>query len=224
MKNSEKKTLSENEVSEFLISNPDFFIKNPQVLNSIEITHESGAAVSLIQKQVEILRSNYNSTTSNLLDLLNEAKINENIFDSAKKFILKLIEASSIEEIVLITEKTFIDEFGATKSKLLFFTEQSQNLPRGRVRSPSKATKILGKILKPNQIYLGLLKEKDLNFIFNDKVNLMSSLLVPLKTHSISALLAIGTNKPDKYDIDYDTLFLDLITDVISKLIDKHNF
>ena len=62
-----KKSLSEKEVEQFLLLNPDFLSKNSHILNALEIMHETGGAVSLIQKQVELLRENYNSTSNNLL-------------------------------------------------------------------------------------------------------------------------------------------------------------
>ena len=75
-----KKSLNEKEVEQFLLLNPDFLSKNSHILNALEIVHETGGAVSLIQKQVELLRENYNSTSNNLLGLIEIAKNNENIF------------------------------------------------------------------------------------------------------------------------------------------------
>ena len=65
-----KKALNEKEVEQFLLLNPDFLSKNSHILNALEIVHETGGAVSLIQKQVELLRENYNSTSNNLLGLI----------------------------------------------------------------------------------------------------------------------------------------------------------
>ena len=54
-----KKNIDPKQVEEFLILNPDFLKTNSHILNSVEIVHETGGAVSLIQKQVEMLRNNY---------------------------------------------------------------------------------------------------------------------------------------------------------------------
>ena len=121
MSTDKKNKLSNKEIAEYLILNPNFFKENPEVLNSIEIVHDSGAAVSLIQKQVELLRSNYNSTTDKLMELLGIAKNNEDIFILTKELILSLIDALSIEEIVVLLEKSFVADFGAKNSKVLFF-------------------------------------------------------------------------------------------------------
>ena len=82
MSTDKKNKLSNKEIAEYLILNPNFFKENPEVLNSIEIVQDSGAAVSLIEKQVELLRSNYNSTTDKLIEILGIAKNNEDIFNS----------------------------------------------------------------------------------------------------------------------------------------------
>ena len=63
MNDKKKHNPSTKEVADYLILNPNFFKENPEVLNSLEIVHESRAAVSLIQRQDELLRTDYNSTT-----------------------------------------------------------------------------------------------------------------------------------------------------------------
>ena len=60
-----KNSIDPKQVEEFLILNPDFLKTNSHILNAIEIIHETGGAVSLIQRQVEMLRKNYDSTSEN---------------------------------------------------------------------------------------------------------------------------------------------------------------
>ena len=223
MSTDKKYKVSNKEIAEYLILNPNFFKENPEVLNSIEIIHESGAAVSLIQKQVELLRSNYNSTTDKLMELLGIAKNNEDIFILTKELILSLINASSIEEIVALIEKSFVADFGAKKSKVLFFTESSKNLPKGRVKNPAEARNILGNLLKPGKIFCGEVNKKVAKFIFNQKTGVKEMALVPLNSSSLLGLIALGSDQPGKYSDNKDTLFLDFIAEVVSKLIDSHN-
>jgi len=223
MSTDKKNKVSNKEIAEYLILNPNFFKENPEVLNSIEIIHESGAAVSLIQKQVELLRSNYNSTTDKLMELLGIAKNNEDIFILTKELILSLINASSIEEIVALIEKSFVADFGAKKSKVLFFTESSKNLPKGRVKNPAEARNILGNLLKPGKIFCGEVNKKVAKFIFNQKTGVKEIALVPLNSSSLLGLIALGSDQPGKYSDNKDSLFLDFIAEVVSKLIDSHN-
>ena len=218
-----KNQISSKEIAEYLILNPDFFKQNPEVLNSIEIVHESGSAVSLIQKQVELLRSNYNSTTNKLTEILSVAKSNVDIFSLTKTLILSLIETSSVEEMVSLLERSFESDFGTKISRVLFFTETSKNLPKGRLRRPAEATKILGKILKSSKIYCGEIDKEVATFIFEKKSKVRESALVPLSCNSLNGLIALGTDEIGKYDSNKDTIFLDFIAEVVSKLVDSHN-
>ena len=113
--------------------NPDFLSSNSHILNSIEIVHETGGAVSLIQKQVEMLRQNYESTSSNLLQLLDIAKNNEGIFEKTKKLILELIVCRNLTDVVSMTEDTFKREFKADACKVLFFKENNQKNSRNHL-------------------------------------------------------------------------------------------
>ena len=63
-----KKSIDAKQVEEFLVLNPDFLSNNSHILDSIEIVHKTGGAISLIQKQVEVLRKNYYSPTTVILD------------------------------------------------------------------------------------------------------------------------------------------------------------
>jgi len=223
MSTDKKNKLSNKEIAEYLILNPNFFKENSEVLNSIEIVHESGAAVSLIQKQVELLRSNYNSTTDKLMELLGTAKNNEDIFILTKKLILRLIDSSSIEEIVAILENSFVKDFGAKNSKVLFFSESSKDLPKGRMKNPTEATNILQGLLKPGKIFSGAVNEDVAKFIFNQKTGVKEIALVPLNSSSLLGLIALSSDQQGKYSDKKDTLFLDFIAEVVSKLIDGHN-
>ena len=105
----------------------------------------------------------------------------------------------------------------------MFFTETSKNLPKGRLRRPAEATKILGKILKPSKIYCGEIDKEVATFIFEKKSKVRESALVPLSCNSLNGLIALGTDEIGKYDSNKDTIFLDFIAEVVSKLVDSHN-
>lgn len=223
MKQVKSNQISSKEIAEFLILNPEFFKENPEVLNSIEIVHETGSAVSLIQKQVEILRSNYNSTSDQLMEFLVVAKNNEKIFSLTKKLILSLIEANNIGEIVSLLEKSFKYDFGAKSSRVLFFAKASKNIPSGKLKSPSDASEILGTLLKQKVIYSGKINKKISSFVFDKKSNIKESVLIPLKCKSLKGLIALSSDEIGKYDKEKDTLFLDFIAEVVSRLVDSHN-
>ena len=177
MNDKKKHNPSAKEVADYLILNPNFFKEHPEVLNSIEIVHESGAAVSLIQRQVELLRTDYNTTTDRLMELLANAKNNDDIFNLTKKLILDLINARNLEEITSILEERFKKDFGADESRLIFFSESNKNIPRGRVKNPVESANKLADLMKPGELFCGEVKQEITKFIFNIFWNFYSASL-----------------------------------------------
>ena len=220
-----KKDLKEKDVVEFLLMNPNFFKSNPDVLNALEITHNSEGTVSLVQKQVENLRNDYNSTLENLAQFLENAKENERIFSLTKKITLALLEQENITDLIGELEKRFINDFGASVCKVLFFGGEINKLPKGRVVGKDLAIKSLGELIKPNQIYSGPIDvdSKAKKFLFGNKESIKECVLVSLKTKSVTAILMLGSDTNDKYSPEKDSLFLEFISDVASSLIDRHN-
>ena len=214
---------SAKEVADYLILNPNFFKENPEVLNSIEIVHDSGAAVSLIQRQVELLRTDYNSTTDKLMELLANAKNNDDIFILTKKLILDLIDASNIEEITVLLEKRFKKDFGADESRLMFFTESNKNIPKGRIKNPAESADRLAGLMKPGESFYGEVKQDITQFIFNDETAIKEVALIPLTGNTLKGMIALGSSRQGKYTENKDTLFLDFVAEVVSGLIDNHN-
>jgi len=220
-----KKDLKERDVAEFLLMNPNFFKSHPDVLNALEITHNSEGTVSLVQKQVENLRNDYNSTLENLAQFLENAKENERIFSLTKRITLALLEQENITDLIEELEKRFINDFGASVCKVLFFGGEINKLPKGRVVGKDLAIKSLGELIKPNQIYSGPIDvdSKAKKFLFGNKESIKECVLVSLKTKSVTAILMLGSDTNDKYSPEKDSLFLEFISDVASSLIDRHN-
>ena len=218
-----KKSLNEKEVEQFLLLNPDFLSKNSHILNTLEIVHETGGAVSLIQKQVELLRENYNSTSNNLLGLIEIAKNNESIFLRTKDLILDLILCKNSIDIISLAERRFEGQFQADKCKLLIFRE-NLNLPKGRIIDPKEAHGVFGKKYNAVDIYCGSINKKESNYIFKKKSGIVECVLVPIKSPDCPGLLALGSKKEGVYSNDYDSMFLEFVAQVLANLIERNNY
>ena len=57
-----------------LKSNPDILIRHPELVAELEVPHQSGGAVSLIERQVSSLRESVKNTEKRMLDLINLLK------------------------------------------------------------------------------------------------------------------------------------------------------
>jgi len=67
-------------VADFLLAHPSFLEDHPELLSALQISHHSGSrTVSLVERQVEVLRQRYKALELRLADLLRHGEENEAI-------------------------------------------------------------------------------------------------------------------------------------------------
>lgn len=116
--------LSNESVLRFLTSNPDFFVHNQDVLPRLRIPHETGKAVSLIEKQVSVLRSKCGTLENSLRDLISVARENENLHQRLHVLLQDIVSATSLEDIVTLTRTSLRENFNADEVHMLLFAEK----------------------------------------------------------------------------------------------------
>ena len=97
------KSLKPEEVINFLKKNPDFFIEYPDAIESLEIKHESGEAVSFIEKQVELIKAKNLETSTKLKEFIINAKENEILFLKIKKLIGIILNSEDLERLLTLS-------------------------------------------------------------------------------------------------------------------------
>lgn len=67
-------------VADFLLAHPTFLEDHPELLSALQISHQSGSrTVSLVERQVEVLRQRYKALELRLADLLRHGEENDAI-------------------------------------------------------------------------------------------------------------------------------------------------
>ena len=89
--NDKNSTLSADQVASYLKQHPDFFINRDSLLAEITLPHESGQAISLLERQVKILRERSIESRHTLNQLLETAKYNDQLFNVTRALILALL-------------------------------------------------------------------------------------------------------------------------------------
>ena len=216
------KKISESQVVKYLNDNPDFFLKNPDSLEDLDIKHESGEAVSLIEKQVEIIKKKSLLTNSKLSEFLTNAEFNQKLFIKVQKLILIILKAKKIDNLSDQVELFFKKEFGTEKCKLFFFTqEELYDLSAEKIISPEIATPLFSDIFKENAIYLGGLKSELSALVFGSKAMIEEGAICKFSSDKIAGTLALGSSKKGKFSKDSETLFLEFVLAVLSHKIDS---
>jgi uncharacterized protein YigA (DUF484 family) len=98
---SENIELSEQEVVTYLEKHPDLLQKYDALLEKMQIPHKTGTGmISLIERQVEILREKNASQEDKLNILINNARINEELTEKLHRYSLHLSSTSGLVELM----------------------------------------------------------------------------------------------------------------------------
>ena len=98
---SENIELNEQGVIAYLKKHPDFLQKHDDLLASMQVPHIAGTGmVSLIERQVEVLREKNSIQETRLNVLVNNARINEDLTEKLHRYSLHLCSTKGLAELV----------------------------------------------------------------------------------------------------------------------------
>ncbi len=216
-------TIKEDNVVQYLRSHKDFFLKHTDLLAEIDLPHHSGQAVSLVEKQVSILRERNIEMRQRLSNLLDNARENDRLFDRTKRLVLALLECRTLEEFVSALYYSFNNEFNIHYTRLILFGSNGVNVGDARLESMQTARQAIGERLKNGKAVSGGIDIKEMQFLFdNDAQNIGSAAMVVLTRGDILGVLAIGNQDPSYYHSSMGTLFLGYIGEVLNRLLPKY--
>jgi hypothetical protein len=216
--------LDPEQIAAYLQQHPDFFVARQELLGDLFLPHESGPAVSLVERQVSILRERNIDMRHRLSKLLDNARDNDKLFDKTKRLVLTLLEGQDFADIIDALHYCFDREFGIHFTSMIMFGNPDK-VPssQARVVSLAEARDNLGTLLKNNRAMCGTLGRKELTFIFGKHADDIGSVAtVPLVHGTTFGLLAIGNRDPQYYRSSMGTLFLGYIAEVLNRLLPKY--
>ena len=103
----------EDSVMRYLRDNPDFFGRHPTLLTDLSLPHDSGQAISLVERQVAILRERNIDMRRRLTHLVGAANDNDTLFEKTRRFTLHALDCESLDAIDGVLADTLIDDFAA---------------------------------------------------------------------------------------------------------------
>ncbi|MFZ5723613.1 MAG: DUF484 family protein [Pseudomonadota bacterium] len=211
--------LSEEQVAKFLRSHPDFFATHPELLADLKIPHENGSAVSLVERQVSVLRERNVELRERLNGLLSIARDNDVIFEKTRALVLTLLEAQDLAAATQALSQSLLDDFGmAAMSVILFDAGVEAPPPRVQLVDAAAAESRMGGLLKGRRVVCGVLRPEELAWAFGSAADAVgSAAIVPLVFHGNLGLLAIGARDPQHFKSGMDTLFVGHIGDVLAR-------
>ena len=213
------KPLDSETVAAYLSLHPEFFIDHDELIPELRIPHQRGDTVSLVERQVKLLRERNIEMRHRLSQLMDVARDNDRLFDKTRRLVLDLLDASSLEEVVSCVEDSLRREFQVPFVSLILFSEAP--LPVGRSVSSAEAHQAIGGLLAGGKTICGVLREHELNFLFGgeDGAQVGSAAVVSISYQGLHGVLAIGSADPQHYKSSLGTLFLGYIAEVLARVV-----
>lgn len=219
----------EKQVVKFLRDNPDFFERHRDLLADMTLPHDNGGAISLIEKQVSILREQKDLHKKRLQQLISNAQINERLSQHINALILSLLDTQDLEQVLEIVQTRLSKDFEADAVVVRLFNTGHPSLSHRReiIDWSEPVMGAFEKVIKERRPVCGRLKHGQLESLFNDDAGqIRSAALIPLVENENSktcyGLLAIGSQNRDRFQADMGTMFLSHIGKILSRVLHRY--
>ena len=215
----------EESIAAYLQHNPDFFERHQPLLARLRLPHvRGGSTISLVERQIEVLREKHASLEGKLAELVQVARGNDAIAEKLHRFTRRLLGAASREEAIARIETSLREDFDAFHGVLVLIGESGNSTEQRFVRyirADDPNLKSFETLFASGKPRCGQARDSQREFLFgSDATDIGSIALVPLGEKGTVGLLAIGSTDRDRFHPGMSTEFLarmgELIADSLS--------
>src|SRR5580698_5781913 len=115
----------EESIAAYLQHHPEFFERHQALLARLRLPHvRGGSTISLVERQIEVLREKHAALEGKLADLVQVARGNDAIAEKLHRFTRRLLGASSRAEAIARVETSLREDFDAFHAVLVLIGEQ----------------------------------------------------------------------------------------------------
>ncbi len=215
--------LTQEQVADYLRANPDFFLEQDELLRSLTLPHDSGRAISLVERQVHLFREQRDTLRRELVELVSIARHNDRLFEKSKRLLMQVIEAKTLNDMAAAIDDSIRGDFGLDAASVLLFSDaEPPEQAEGALHIVDKAQarERLGALLEGDRAVCGQFRESERQFLFPDRDEPIASVaLVPLRHDGLVGVFAVGSCEPGYFDQSMGSLFLSYISDTLSRLL-----
>ena len=218
---------SETLIADYLQSNPDFFERHSSLLSKLQLPHARGAAtVSLVERQVSVLREKNEKLEARLRELIEVARANDVLATKIHRLACRLIRGHGPTALIESLETSLREDFGAAEWLILMASTGESELGsitsrHLRVVDPAAADlKMFETLFESGRPRCGQIRDSQRNFLFGaDSVEIGSAALVPLGPQPSFGLLAISSPDTERFHPTMSTEFLARIGDLVAEAL-----
>jgi uncharacterized protein len=219
----------EERIERYLGVNADFFERHLPLLARMRLPHmRTGSTVSLVERQVEVLRDQKSDADRRLAEFIAVARANDQLAERIHRFTRRLLRAGSASAALTTLEASLREDFDSFHSALLLssapeslraveFEPFLRKLP-----ADDANMRTFEALLATGKPRCGQVRDTQRDFLFGPEAASIGSVaLVPLGEAGSVGLLALGSAERERFHPGMSTEFLkrmgELITDALAR-------
>ena len=197
-------------VEAFLRAHPNFLQDRPGLLAALNLPHGGEGAVSLVERQVSVLRERNIASRQKLAELSDISRENDRLLDATRNTILALLAGENRADLSRIWLHQVTDTFHAEMGALLWLDESSGSAGEAPLAS---------KLIRHGDSFSGVLRPEEMQAVFGTDATEGSAALVAIRSGGDDiGVLGVGSHDTQRYRAEDGTLFLDYLAEVIGQL------
>jgi uncharacterized protein YigA (DUF484 family) len=205
----------ETAVVEYLTRNGDFFERNPSLLNLLHLPHQSGGAVSLVERQVNSLRKQADDYKRQMEQFITVARENELLNERLHRLTLDLIDCIDFNEVVNTLQDKLRDDFRAEAVELHLYSQAEADLDSNPDLDGFR------EVVDSASPRCGALSGKKLEYLFGPQAeDIQSTALIPIRGEGLIGILAIGSHNKQRFHPGMGTDYLKRLGEIVSKTLE----
>lgn len=212
------KDIAAEDIEAWLLRHPDFFQHHPDSLEHLKIPHPCGEAVSLVLRQVEVLRQKNRRLQDQLNGILDIARDNDSLLRRFHQLTLALLDAASLDDALAALRWLLRDCFEADFVAVRLI-HPVIDCPVANLCVAEDCPQLahFQQVLEAGRPECGRPSPGQAGFLFGSNADEVESYaLVPLSHAGLKGVLAIGSRDPDRFEPGLGHLFLSQMGDVVA--------
>ena len=219
----------EERIERYLTLNPDFFERHQPLLARMRLPHmRTGSTVSLVERQVEVLREQKTDADRRLAEFVAVARANDHLAERIHRFTRRLLRAGGAAAALAALEASLREDFDAFQAVLLLTAPVASlaGVELGpflrKLPADDANMRTFEALLATGKPRCGQVRDTQRDFLFGpESASIGSVALVPLGEAGAMGLLALGSAERERFHPGMSTEFLkrmgELITDALSR-------
>lgn len=218
----------EEAVGRYLEQTPDYFLRHPELLSSLAVPHlDTGRAVSLVERQVRVLRDRHDRMAQQLQELIGFARDNDQLGERVQRFALAMIDTDSVDDVLDTAHDMLRQEFSldGVAVRLAGNPRPACQRPEFSDAEDGVLDGLLARLAGRNGLPLcGATHEAaTLESLFGESAaNIHSTAIIGLTRHALRGVLVLASHDAQRFRPDMGSVYLVRLGELLMASVARH--